>query len=152
MVFHGLVSKASRWLQIPCDLAHQHNSSLPLSKHNNTPVTTQDHRSNSRVLSAPALAHYVGYSVNKAKLQYHAVAVFLDPEDVVRVIRTSRANRTNRKVKVSAFRAKARANFPEGVVLEEVKVVVVKAELRIFKLLICQTSKGRAVLAVVAEA
>ena len=80
------------------------------------------------------------------------MAVFLDPEDVVRVIRTSRANRTNRKVKVLAFRAKAKANLPEEVVLEEVKVVAVKAELRIFKPLICQTSKGRAVLAVVAEA
>ena len=94
----------------------------------------------------------MGYSVNKARLQYHAVAVFLDPVDVARVIRTSRTNRTNRKAETSAFRAKARANFPEEVVLEEVKVVAVKAELRIFKLLICQTSKGRAVLAVVAEA
>ena len=74
------------------------------------------------------------------------MAVFLDPVDVARVIRT------NRKVKVSAFRAKARANFPEEVVLEGVKVVAVKAELRIFKLVICQTSKGRVVLAVVAEA
>ena len=53
---------------MPCDLAHQHNNSLPLSNHNNTLVTTQDHRSNNQVLSAPALAHYVGYSVNKAKL------------------------------------------------------------------------------------
>ena len=132
---------------MPCDLAHQHNSSLPLSKHNNTLVTTQDHRSNNRVLSAPAQAHYVGYLVNKAKLQYHAV--FLDPVDVARVIRT---NRTNRKAKVSAFRAKVRANFPEEVVLEEAKVVAVKAGLRIFKLVICQTSKGRVVLAVVAEA
>ena len=67
-------------------------------------------------------------------------------------IRTSRTNRTSREVKVSAFRAKARANFLEEVVLEEVKVVAVKAELRIFKLAICQTSKGRVVLAVVAEA
>ena len=80
------------------------------------------------------------------------MAVFLDLVDVARVIRTSRTNRTSRKVKVSAFRAKARANFLEEVVLEEVKVVAVKAELRIFKLAICQTSKGRVALAVVAEA